>query len=401
MKQYHFFGIFSLLFLILVSCEKSLELSISSKEVIFDAYSDETQTIDISANVAWTAMVKQTGGWLTIDPMQWKGSTTITLTADENAEFTDRTALIIISGDGIPADTIMVLQTAGIDVAEEIEDETFKKYCLYEFDRFPKDNKLSLKEVKGVKTINVKRLKIASFAGIKYFKNLEVLDCSENLLKSIDISKNKELLVLDCSYNPMPKIDVSENVKLTDLILKDMGLTGIDLRQNTALRKLEIFNNPITNLDVNNNKELEYLNCNETQLAKLEVNTNTRLKSLFCVNNKCTVLDVNQNVLLEILCCDNNSLGSLDVRQNPELKILTCAGNRLDRLDVSKNVKLIQLYCERNNLTGSINLTINKSLEAFDFRKNPLLNTIVIWQGFRPDNDVHLIDTPPTTYQYQ
>ena len=399
MRRHLFFAIVSLLFPLLVSCEKSQELSVSSKEVVFDAYPDETMTVDISANVAWTATVKYAEGWLAVDPTQWKGDATITITADENTEFTDRTALIIIAGDGTQTDTIRVVQTAGIDVAEEIEDETFRKYCLYEFDRLPKDDKLSLKEVKEVKELNINGLKIESLDGIRYFKNLQTLDCSNNSLKSIDISENKELLILNCSYNPMSSIHVSENVKLTELILWSMGLTAIDVSQNSALRKLEIFSNPIKSLDVSNNKELEYLNCNETQLTKLEVNTNTKLKSLFCVNNQLTTLDVTQNALLEILSCDNNLLGSIDLRQNIELETVTCAGNLFEQLDVSKNLKLTRLYGERNHLTGSINLTNNRALEEFDFRKNPLLNAIVVWPGFQPDDDKYRIDSPPTSYQ--
>lgn len=421
------FSIFSYILLcaamMLVACEKSLELTVSLKEVTFDAYPDDPQTIDISANVAWTAEMRPQEEWLTMEPMQGKGSATISFKADENIEFTDRNVLIIISGDGTQTDTIKVRQTAGMDVSEKMEDNIFRQYCLDEFDKSPKDGKLSLREVKKVSKLNVKGLGIKSLAGIEYFRNLTNLNCSINLLESIDISNNKELLIVDCSYNEsLEKIDVSKNVKLTDLSLWGIGLTSIDVSQNTNLHMLEISNNPIGSLVVSNNPELDYLSCNETGLTKLDVGINTKLRSLYCANNQLSTLDVNKNPLLGLLWCSNNLITSLSLHQNPDLETLSCAGNKIENLDVSKNTMLSSFYCDRNkltkldvnqntrltilscssnNLTGSIDLSHNNKLLQFNFKSNPLLTTIIVWPDFPtlPNDDYFQIDSPPTYYK--
>ena len=422
----HPFLIFSYLLacigLMLLSCEKSLEMSVSAKEVIFDAYPDEAQSIDIRANVAWTIKVIPADDWLAVEPVQGKGDATISFIADEYAAFTGgRSTFITISGEGTQTDTIKVTQRVGTDVAEEIEDEIFRQYCLDEFDRSPKDGKLSLKEVRGVSVLDVKGLGITSLAGVEYFSNLNDLNCSTNLLESIDISKNKNLLVLDCSYNEsLADIDVSENVMLTDLTLWGVSLRNIDVRQNTALRLLVISNNPVGTLDVSANRELDYLNCNETELTQLDVGNNVKLRSLYCANNQLSTLDVSKNTSLGLLWCDNNSLVNINLFQNLELETLSCSGNRIETLDVSRNVMLISLYCDRNrlttldvrqntklreitcssnNLTGSIDLSLNK-LQRFNFKNNPLLNTIYIWPDFPipPNGDYYQTDSPPPTY---
>lgn len=423
----HPFLIFSCLLvctgLILLSCEKTLEMSVSAKEVIFDAYPDEAQSIDIRANVAWTVTVIPEDDWLTVEPMQGKGDATISLIADEYAVFTGgRSTLITISGEGTQTDTIKVIQTVGTDVAEEIEDEMFKRYCLDEFDRSPRDGKLSLKEVRGVTALDVKGLGLTSLVGIEYFSNLNELDCSTNSLESIDVSKNKNLLVLNCSYNEsLANIDVSENILLTDLTLWNVNLKNIDIRQNTALRLLVVSNNPIGTLDVSANRELDYLNCNETGLTHLDVGNNVKLRSLYCANNQLSTIDVNKNTSLGLLWCDNNLLVNINLLQNPELETLSCSGNKIENLDISRNVMLISMYCDRNrlttldirqntklreitcssnNLTGSINLSQNK-LQRFNFKNNPLLSTILVWPDFPvpPNGDYYQIDSPPTYYQ--
>ena len=425
MTRHHYFVIVSLLFLIPVSCEKSPKLTVSSKEVIFDAYPDEPQTINISATGTWTVRVIPLEDWLTVEPTQGKGDGMITLTADENAVFVGRTVQVAVSGEDTQTDTIRVIQTAGIDIAEEIEDEIFKQYCLEICDHSPQDGKLSLKEVKSQKTINIKKMEITSLVGIEYFTNLENLDCSFNSLKSfdisantnlknldcsynslesIDISQNKELLSLNCSYNPIATIDVAENVKLTELTLYFMELTGIDVRHNTALRFLGVSYNNLTTLDVQYNKELDGLHCNETHLTNLNISENTKLRSLYCVNNQLTVLNTGNNPILGVLWCSDNPHISLNLSQNAELEELACARNSLQTLDISKNVKLKRLFCETNqitalnfnnnkdvtdlmcnsnNLTGSIELNNNRKLQRFNFRENPSLKTIYVWSEFQ------------------
>jgi len=55
---------------------------------------------------------------------------------------------------------------------------------------------------------------IENLAGIEYFKNLEVFNCSENLLTSLDVSKNTALRELYVSGNSLTSLDLSRNKRL-------------------------------------------------------------------------------------------------------------------------------------------------------------------------------------------
>ena len=394
--------------LMLASCEKSPEISLSSRDIVFDAFPTEVQTLDISTSVNWTATVKQDDEWLTIDPPQGKGGGTITLTATENPAFNERTALITISGDGVRPDTVRVIQTLGVDVAEKIEDEAFRQYCLTHFDKSPKDGKLNLQEAKNATEIKVIRQGVYSLAGIEYFINIKTLDCSGNFIESIDVSKNKELKVLNCSFNLLDNIDVSTNAKLTELTIYSTNLNHIDVSKNTALTWLGVSNNLIKTIDVSNNKELEGLECNENDLASLDVRSNTKLLTLSCGNNKLSSLDLSKNTVLLDLWCNNNQFSSIDLSQNKNLQSFLCANNEFQNLDLSNNTNLIQLLCNTNQLTtldisrntkledfkcagnqlsGSIDISKNKSLKYLDLQLNPALVTIYVWPGFVTNNN--------------
>lgn len=103
--------------------------------------------------------------------------------------------------------------------------------------------------------------KLTDLSDIKYFTGLTVLECSNNHLMSLDVSKNTALESLDCGDNQLTTLDVSKNTALTDL------------RCN---------NNNLTDLDVSKNTKLQVFICNGNDLAELDITNNTALKELFC-----------------------------------------------------------------------------------------------------------------------
>ena len=365
---------------ILSSCEKNPEMSFSSRNVILDA-SDESQAIDISANVSWTATVSPAVEWLNIRPTQGKGNITITLAPTENEAYTDRTVFVVFSGDGGKTDSIRVIQTAAIDVAEVIEDEIFRQYCLGVFDNSPKDGKLSLKETKNAVKINVRGSNITSLAGIEHFTNITELNCSGNDIESIELGKNKELKKLDCSYNPIGRINVGELVKLTELFVDATELQTIDVSNNTKLYWLSVSNNQLSSIDLGNNTELEVLECNVNHLANLDLRKNTKLSFLYCNDNQLSTLELSSNKALERIWCNNNLLANLDVTQNTALQRLSCAKNSIASLNLSNNTQLIQLMCDQNRLT-TLNLTNNLKLTDLRCTSNLLTNEIDISKNY-------------------
>lgn len=144
---------------------------------------------------------------------------------------------------------------------------------------------LSWAELEKVTVIYVLGMGIKDLTGIEFFPELENLDCSENQLTQLDVSKN-------------PK-----------------------------LKRLVCYENKLTSLDVSNNPTLILLDCERNLLTSLNVSKNTVLAALVCGSNKLDELDVSENTALKELYCQANQLTSLDLSPNTALIILGCSGN--------------------------------------------------------------------------
>lgn len=199
---------------------------------------------------------------------------------------------------------------------------------------------------------------IKSLEGIRFFEDLEKLDCHGIGLTELNVGKNFKLKELDCSQNQLKKsVDIlssglkklnCSNNKLTYMnlgILSGLNLEEVDCSNNKItnivmdsvgeLVKFDCSNNDLMTLDVSQCLKLEELNCSGNQLMELDVGHQTQLTQLDCSNNKLTELNVKQNGGLISLICNDNQLTTLDLSQNHSLSNLNCAKNRLACLDVT------------------------------------------------------------------
>lgn len=96
-------------------------------------------------------------------------------------------------------------------------DETFRKYVAEQFD-LDGNGELECAEYEGVTEIHVNGLGIESLEGLYWFRYLEVLECRDNQLTSLDVSHNTRLVSLDCSNNPLSELDVSRCKRLETLV---------------------------------------------------------------------------------------------------------------------------------------------------------------------------------------
>ena len=113
------------------------------------------------------------------------------------------------------------------------------------------------------------------------------LDCSENDITSIDLSKNSVLTYLNCYSN---------------------ALTSLDLSNNSGLTELYCYSNQLTSLDLSKNSALTYLGCSSNQLTSLDLSKNSKLTELYCGHNQLTSLKLPKDAekLSEINCMANN-----------------------------------------------------------------------------------------------
>ena len=199
---------------------------------------------------------------------------------------------------------------------------------------------------------------ITSLEGIRFFEDLEKLDCHGIGLTTLNVGKNFKLKELDCSQNQLKKsVDIlssglkklnCSNNKLTYMnlgILYGLNLEEVNCSNNKItnivmdsvgeLVKFDCSNNDLMTLDVSQCLKLEELNCSGNQLMELDVGHQTQLTQLDCSNNKLTELNVKQNGGLISLICNDNQLTTLDLSHNHSLSKLNCAKNRLACLDVT------------------------------------------------------------------
>ena len=207
-------------------------------------------------------------------------------------------------------------------------------------------------DVEGKTTLSIKDRSVSNLSGIEHFTSLKVLNCDNNNLTALDMSKNTELTTLYCGSNSLNSLDVSKNTALTSLWCGENKLASLDVSKNAKLEYLLCYDNQLSSLDVSKNTELASLSCSNNGLTSLDVSKNTKLVWLNSSGNLLTTLDVGKNTELTSFTCPGNKLTSLDVSKNTKLEWLTCSDNQLTTLDVSNCTSLLYLYCELNNMAS-------------------------------------------------
>ena len=288
----------------------------------------------------------------------------------DDAEALAETQDSFILDEESAVETVNLAEGIPIDEAH-FPDPVFRDYIKGKFD--DGDGYLSENERNRVWSLEVQHKGISSLAGIEYFGNLESLNCFNNQLTSLDVSKCTELHQLYCDANQLTSLNVSGCTALDGLICSFNQLTSLDLSKCTALYQLYCDNNQLSSLDVSKCAALGDLACRNNYLTYLDVSKCTELRSLDFVENQITILDISGCTALENLCGFENKLTSLDVSKCPALKFINCSDNQLTSLDVSKNLALKTLGCGNNQLTN-LDVSKNTELEALSCNGNLLTN---------------------------
>jgi hypothetical protein len=269
-------------------------------------------------------------------------------------------------------------KTIAIDKAN-FPDDNFREYLLNQ--DYGQDGVLTETEIMFIDDIDVYDMEISSLQGIEYFTALTVLDCEDNELTTLDISKNTALVKLYCSMNYLTSLDITNNVALKCLSCYDNELTSLDVSKNTALTFLDCEENKITALDISMCTELESLTCGDNELTQLDISNLTYLESLNCYYNNLTTLDVSNNPNLEYINCENNQLSSLDISNNPNLGLVFCDGNQISSLDFTNNPLLYFVSLTRNKISGQNMDNLISSLLQYTETPEPIIDLIDYSEG--------------------
>jgi hypothetical protein len=124
------------------------------------------------------------------------------------------------------------------------------------------------------------------------------------------------------------------------------------------LNYLNCQNNDLSDIDISKNVELNLLRCGNNKLNNLDVSNNTNLEYLHCEHNELQELNVFQNVKLRRLYCQNNKLSELDISQSPNLYQTNCRYNELTKLNISipglgTEFDGLEIDCRNNKLRFS------------------------------------------------
>jgi Leucine-rich repeat (LRR) protein len=203
-----------------------------------------------------------------------------------------------------------------------IPDAKFKAVLLADVNINTNQNtEISIAEATNYSGILTARGKgITDLTGLMFFANIKELDCRENQISSIDVTKNINLTKLIASNNLLTSIDVSKNVKLTQLVLDNNQLTSLDVSKNPLLDWFTFKNNKLTTIDVSAVTNLNLLGANDNLLTSLDVSSNSKLRYLYLNNNELTSLNLKNisGLLSTLVTVGNKDLFCIEV-DNPSV----------------------------------------------------------------------------------
>ena len=257
-------------------------------------------------------------------------------------------------------------------------DEVFREY-VSQFDG-DGDVVLSDEELAAVDGIHVQESGISSLKGIEYFTNITQLNCQDNNLTELDVSKCTRLEYLWCARNQLTSLNINGCNNLVEINCQENSLTGtLDLSNRTALRDIHCRLNDLTSLVVDGCYALENVNCRNNRLTgTLDLSSLRNLVEVNCRSNNLTGLNITGCDSLEILNCHTNAddgpehtnhISVLDLRGKNRLQELTCTRNSLTALDLSDCTALVSLDCCINQI------------QELDFSHSPNLRQIECWNN--------------------
>lgn len=371
---------------ILPSCEDKVTPSDEPKNLfitsIFDEVPAEGSIVQLTfeASHSWEIISKDE--WLEFSAVKGDaGEIEVNITVEANTDNAKRKSVIIVNMSGISQKTLLSQAGATPIPPVEIPDEELKKHLtksnIFVYNSENKkwedsgnkidadaDGELSIEELKEIEYLNLDNLKIENLTGIEYMPSLIFLQCANNKIEELDLSKNAKLEYLKINNNLLTELDITECAEL---------------------QVLNITSNTLSFINLTNNSKLVELLCSGNKLQALDLSKQNALINLECAHNTLIRLDLKACTSLVKLDCNYNMINLLDVKMIPTIEYIDCKDNFISALDFTQNLKLEELYCDpMNNASG------NNVLETITVLKD---QNIVMWEY--PDETKIIIKGDP------
>ena len=217
------------------------------------------------------------------------------------------------------------------------------------------DNEIDVAEAALITSLYLPDSNISSLQGIEAFTNLHYLECSRNVLTSLNVTTLINLTVLSCEDNLLTSLEVTPLINLTTLHCSNNLLTSIDISPLVSLSNFLCEGNSLTSLVLV--PSLHFLDCSNNQLTTIDLTVLTDVGWLSVSYNHLTSLVFPELTL---------NGGLLDI-----------SGNEYTSIDLSPlhNTSLSDFYCNNTKLTSlamvdfyDTNIQNNQFLSSIDFK---------------------------------
>lgn len=164
-----------------------------------------------------------------------------------------------------------------------------------------------------------------------------------------EIKIKGDLFYLDCSNNKITAMNLTRTEKIRDLVCSENQITNLNLFNNSNLYTLKCANNPLKYVDLSKSPKLRTLDISHTRISSLYLTNNHGLKNLRCESTYLTELDLSQSPYLKDLYCAFNPLKILDLTHNPVVRNLDCRNTGIKTLDLSNNRNIDNIFINNSS----------------------------------------------------
>lgn len=140
--------------------------------------------------------------------------------------------------------------------------------------------------------------------------SLNFIQCLGNQLTTLNIMNSPNLVAVNCENNQLTQLEMpNSGLQLATVIANGNQLTTFDFPNHSNLRVLELSNNLFSSIDVSHNPNLEEFLIEDNLLTGLDVSHNPNLIKLACSRNNISgMLDLTRNPNIQTLYCFSNQL---------------------------------------------------------------------------------------------
>ncbi|MGM9786392.1 MAG: BACON domain-containing protein [Candidatus Cryptobacteroides sp.] len=262
------------------------------------------------------------------------------------------------------------------DCASFITDESLRNYILNKYDA-DGDGKISGDEAEKVTTVKYAGKGLKSFDNFLFFRNIEVLDLSDNNLTSIELgSFVHSLKELNLSGNNIKELSVdgAVNIEILNISNNSMELlAGLMGTSMSKIKRIDASNNRLKTFRCSYNTSLTYANVSNNELTVCDLDGCTSLSDL--------------NVSYNQLTNETNSL----VRPYTwtSLNAINLSYNNFERISSDRTwtdawENLIYINCMGCAVLKELDLSPNAKLRDLYIKECPKLSTVTINAGANP-----------------